>query len=443
MKNFRVNIITRLLLLVTSIAVLIYVYAELFLMLAFVCLVVYQTIALINYTDRTNRELKKFLESIRYGDFLHTPNFGGMGRSFKELSDEFADILTKFKQLRDEREEGLKYLETVVQHVGVGLIVLDAAGTVELINRAAKRLLGLQSIRNIDTLNSLSPNFGNYLLQFPDNKKIVYRLSVKGETIQLLMYATSFGMRNQIYKLVALQNILPELEETEIEAYQKLIRVLTHEIMNSITPISSLASTTSTMLHSIQKIAAVDNTEALEDISSAMSTIQKRSEGLIGFVDKYRSLTKIPKPIVQIIKVSEISQRIHTLMETAINGRGIEFSISIEPKDLELATDSDLLEQVLINILNNALQSLMSVRNGRVSMLANIDELGRTCIQISDNGPGIPEELLEKIFIPFFTTKKDGSGIGLSLSQQIIRSLGGTINVSSVPDQATVFTIRF
>jgi signal transduction histidine kinase len=365
-----------------------------------------------------------------------------MGGSFKDLSDEFTNVLDKFKQLRNEREESLRYLETVVQHVGVGLIVFDASGNVELINRSAKKLFGIYTIKNINALNNLSPNFGNYLLQLQDNKKKVYRLSIKDETIQLLLYATAFGMRSQIYKLVAIQNILPELEEMEIEAYQKLIRVLTHEIMNSVTPISSLASTAGNMLSSFKKPDMERNKEALEDISSAINTIQKRSEGLIYFVDKYRSLTRIPTPTVQIIKASELFQRIHTLIATAINGKGIIFFIDIEPKDLELATDPDLLEQVMINILNNAIQSLVSSKEGRVDLRAQIDELGRVCIRISDNGPGIPEELLEKIFIPFFSTKKDGSGVGLSISQQIVRTLGGTINVSSKSNQETVFTIR-
>jgi two-component system, NtrC family, nitrogen regulation sensor histidine kinase NtrY len=384
MKNFKVNLIARVILLTITIAIFFYLFtesAQLILLITFALIVLFQTFYLIKYVDRTNRELKYFLESIRYSDFLHTIRLGKMGGSFKELSDEFTNVLEKFKQLRNEREESLRYLETVVQHVGVGLIAYDAAGNVELINRSAKKLFGLQNIKNIYTLNSVSPNFGNYLLQIPDNNKRVYRLSIKDETIQLLLYTTSFGMRNQIFKLVAVQNILPELEEKEIEAYQKLIRVLTHEIMNSITPISSLASTAGNMLSMFQNTNVERNKAGMEDIYSAISTIQKRSEGLIYFVEKYRSLTKIPNPTVQIVKASEIFQRLHTLMETAINGKGIIFSMDIEPKDLELVTDPDLLEQVLINILNNAIQSLVSTKEGKVGLYAQIDERGRACIR--------------------------------------------------------------
>ena len=321
-------------------------------------------------------------------------------------------------------------------------MAIDMSGNVELINRSAKRVFGLQSLRSVQTLNSLSPNFGNYLHQLPDNTKKVYRLSVNNETIHLLLYATSFRMREQMFKLVAIQNILPELEEKEIEAYQKLIRVLTHEIMNSVAPISSLASTVGSMLEPMKKGTGAAHGETMDDIASAITVIQKRSEGLIHFVDKYRSLTKVPKPSIQIVRVSELFRRLHTLMETALNGKSILFSSESESNDLELATDPDLLEQVLINILNNAVQSLSNATEGKVELRAYLDKLGRVCIQISDNGPGISEELLEKIFIPFFTTKQDGSGIGLSVSQQIVRALGGTISVSSTPDITTSFTIR-
>jgi len=445
MNTFRVNLIARVAGLTATLAVLVISYtvsAQLFLPVAIALTAIYQTIALIRYVDRTNREVKAFLESIRYADFSQTFRFAALGGSFRDLSDEFSGVLQKFKQLRNEREESLKYLETVVQHVGVGLIVVDAGGTVELVNRSAERLLGLQHIRNINTLNNLSPNFGNYLLQLPDNKKRVYRLSVKDETLQLLLYATAFRMRDQLFRVVAIQNILPELEEKEIEAYHKLIRVLTHEIMNSITPISSLASTAGSMLLSVSSADVEKRGEAFKDIVSAMSTIQKRSEGLMYFVDKYRSLAKTPKPSVQIVKAADVFERIRTLMVAAIHGKEILFSIHIEPRDLELATDPDLLEQVLINILNNAIQSLVACKEGKVSLRAHIDEVGRVCIRISDNGPGIPEELLEKVFIPFFSTKKDGSGIGLSISQQIIRALGGRISVSSKANEETVFTIR-
>jgi len=245
-------------------------------------------------------------------------------------------------------------------------------------------------------------------------------------------------MREQTYRLVAMQNIQSEIEETEIEAWQKIISVLTHEIMNSITPISSLSSTLKTILNEMKE----PNAETIEDISSAVNTIKKRSEGLMSFVDKYRSITKIPKPNRHNFSVTSLFKRIEILMDSALDGKDIKFSFEINPINLEMNGDSDLIEQVLINMLNNAIQSLSETKNGIISLSAYIDSNSRAILKISDNGAGILEENIERVFVPFFTTKKEGSGIGLSLSQQIIRAHGGRIHVTSKPNEETVFTIR-
>ncbi len=446
MKNFRFQILIRILAIGTLALVLAWSIVSglsAAVVLAGALLLIASAASLMSYTERTNRELTRFLESIRYADFSHKFSFGSMGKSFRGLSDEFTLVFENFKKLRNEREETLRYLETVVQHVGVGLIAFDGTGTVELFNQAAKRIFGMPGIRNVEALDTLSPGFGDYLLHLPDNKKMIYRLTVKDETIQLLLYATSFGMRNQMFRLVAVQNILPELEGRELEAYQNLIRVLTHEIMNSIAPISSLASTAGDMIGTLRKDRGSGGTEGMmDDLSTAVTTIRKRSEGLVHFVDRYRSLTKIPKPSLQVFRISDLFRRMRILMETALEGKSITPRVGSDPVDLELVTDPELLEQVLLNLLNNAIQSLADRKNGSIGLHASIDELGRVCIRVSDNGPGIPEELLDKIFIPFFSTKKEGSGVGLSLSQQIIRSLGGSLSVSSKPGEETVFTIR-
>ncbi len=445
MKNFRKNLVLKVILLILVIYIFFLLYFNNQILLTFVTagIIIYQVYSLIKYVDRTNKELTNFLQSINYSDFSQNLTFGSLGNSFRQLADEFNNVLEKFKRLRNEKEESLNYLETVMQHVGVGLISFSANGNVELINRAAKKMLGIHTLKNIRNLNSISNNFGDYILDLPSNKKMVHQISIHSEIIQLLLYSTKFGMRNQTFKLVALQNILPELEEKEIEAYQKLIRVLTHEIMNSVTPISSLASTVGNMFDTIKNKYEGMETDTITDIASAMQTIQKRSNGLVSFVEKYRSLTKIPKPSIQVVKVSELFQRIKILMETALKGSFITFTTNAEPNNLEIATDPELLEQILINFLNNSIQSLKESNEGIITLSANIDDRGRIIINVKDNGPGIPAEIIDKIFIPFFSTKKEGSGIGLSISQQIIRALGGTINVISEPAKNTIFTLRF
>ncbi len=274
-------------------------------------------------------------------------------------------------------------------------------------------------------------------------EKETIKLVDENDFIQLIIYATEFKLRDQRYLLVSLQNIQSELEEKEMEAWQQLIRVLTHEIMNSITPISSLASTVQTILkNNLEEQTNLDS-ETFDDINSAVNTIQKRSEGLIHFVNSYRNLTKIPKPNFQIFQIISLFNRINNLMGSELKKLGINFHVSLNPKSLELTADPEMIEQVIINLIINAKQSLESKEDAEINLIASLDERGKILIRVIDNGPGIPEEVLEKIFIPFYSTKKNGSGIGLSLSRQIMRVHGGNIRVTSKPNEETVFTLRF
>jgi signal transduction histidine kinase len=238
-------------------------------------------------------------------------------------------------------------------------------------------------------------------------------------------------------KLISLYNIQAELEEKEIEAWQKLIRVLTHEIMNSITPISSLASTANSMLKNIDK----NKDEEIEDITDALSTIQKRSDGLVNFVNKFRDISKIYKPTFQPVKVSDLFYRIRLLIDSSLSENKIEFSISIMPENLEIVADPDLLEHVLINLIKNSIQAIGASNSGSIKLTGEINERGRAVIKVNDNGPGISEEIIDRIFVPFYSTKKEGSGIGLSISQSIIRAHNGSMWVQSIPGKETVFTI--
>lgn len=441
MKYFRLNLIIRIIFITATIFLAISLYNNSGVDLWFILtalLAIAQVYFLIRYVDYINIELANFLESINYSDFTAHYNYSKLGKSFQMVSDQFNKVLDKFKETRSEKEESLSYLRTVVQHVGVGLISFDGQGEVEFINKAAKSILHINALKNISSLNNINQNLGDFIKKLGVRKKVTYKFLSEGESTQMLIYATDFRMRGQIYRLVALQNIQSEIEETEIEAWQKIIRVLTHEIMNSITPISSLASTLKNLLDELKE----PNSETIEDIGSAVNTIQKRSEGLMSFVDKYRSITKIPKPNRQVFSVASLFQRIKILMDSGLAGKNIKFIIDVTPDHLEINADSDLIEQVLINMLNNAMHSLAGCNNGIISLSASIDEQSHAIIKITDNGPGISPENIERVFIPFFTTKKEGSGIGLSLSQQIIRAHNGRIFVTSKPNEETIFTIR-
>jgi nitrogen fixation/metabolism regulation signal transduction histidine kinase len=398
--------------------------------------------SLFKYADATNRDLVKLLESIKYDDFTARFNNDNMGDSFNELTNALREVMQKFLSVRTEKEESTRYLQTVIQHVGVGLISYDQLGEVEFINNAAKKLLRLNNLKNISSLKAKHNDLFEGLQKIRAGNKIIVKINVETDIFKTFVYATEFKMHDQNYKLIALQNIQNELEEQEMQAWQKLIKVLTHEIMNSITPISSLASTLYKILPELKKDNTNVNQELFDDISSAVNTIRKRSDGLLSFVENYRSLTKIPKPKISIVSVAQLLTRIKQLMDSALTNNRIAFVTSINPKNLEILADSDLIEQVLINLLKNSIHSLYKKENGRIDIFASIDERGRAVIKVSDNGVGIREDLIDKVFIPFFSSKQDGSGIGLSLSRQIIKAHGGNIHVTSQPDKETIFTIR-
>ncbi len=400
----------------------------------------YQGYALIRFINHTNREVTDFLRGINYSDFTQNVRLGKLGGTFVELAEEMNKLLNKYKDIRFEKEENLRYLQTIVEHVGIGLIVFDTKGSVELINKAAKKILKLTHLQNISTLDEKHNGFSQFLFQLNDKKQTTFKIYDNGETIQLMVQSTQFRMKDQNLRLISFYNIQSELEEKEIEAWQKLIRVLTHEIMNSITPISSLASTAAGLIKNSgqEKI----NKESLDDIENALTTIHRRSDGLTLFINKFRDISKIPKPNYQAVSVPELFYRVRLLTGHLISSSNIQLSVSVKPEDLEIIADPNLIEHVLINLVNNAVHALRETENGQIQLTAEINERGRAVLKVIDNGCGISEDVLDKVFVPFFTTKQEGSGIGLSISQSIIRAHGGSIWVQSQPNTGSVFTLR-
>ena len=448
-KQFRFVCVLRTLILCASIFLLFYLLfrTSIYAVTLMIALSIpYQVYALIRYVERTNRDLNRFLEAIRYDDFSQTFVGDGLGSSYDELKAAFNSVLEKLKQTRAEREEHYQYLQTVVQHIGIGLLSYQPSGDVELINTAAKRLLRVNQLRNIHQLESFSEEFVEALKELTPGNKTLVKVQDEDELLEYSIYATGFVLRGRQFTLVSIQDIQSELEEKEMEAWQKLIRVLTHEIMNSVTPIASLASSVSDVISeaSVQqrKKSPVD-VETLDEVCSAVSTIERRSQGLLHFVESYRNLTRLPRPDFQIFAISALFDRVKQLMGAQFEEKKIEFDVAIHPEDIEITADPDLVEQILLNLLKNAMQAVEKTKKAKILLQARLDARGRVIIQVSDNGPGILEEVQEKIFIPFFTTKKKGAGIGLALARQVMRMHRGTINVTSRPDTETVFTLRF
>lgn len=444
-KNFRLHCVIRVLLLGTTIFLFFYLLLQTALYATIVIVasvIVYQIYALIHFVEKTNRDLTRFLEAIKHTDFSQTFSGTGLGSSFEPLKKVFNEVIEQFRRARSEKEEHFRYLQTVVQHVGIGLIAFTQDGEIGLINTAAKRLLRVAHLKNIKTLESLSKKLVATLLAMESGGKALIKIDDKTEFLHLAVYATEFKLREQQFTLVSIQNIQSELEEKEMEAWQNLIRVLTHEIMNSVTPISSLASTVNELLEKPKSRSEI-TPEYISDMRGAVLTIQKRSEGLLHFVDAYRSLTRIPRPNFKIFHVTELFSGVEQLLRASFKEKTIGLNVRIAPESLELTADPEMIEQVLINLLLNAIQALHGKSDAKIELTSRLDERGRVIIQVADNGPGIIPEVLDKIFIPFFTTKPEGSGIGLSLSRQIMRLHRGTITARSEPNVATIFTLRF
>jgi len=448
-KTFRIQVIIRVLLIVITFLVVFLIHREdayLVSTIILVVLFILQVISLIRYVEQTNRKLTKLFESIRHTDFTNKFTDNQLGQSFQELNNEFNLVIEAFNKNKTEKEEHFNYLLTVIQHVSIGIIVFKNDGTVDVYNNAVKKLFQINSLRNINNLSSVSDKLPETLLNMRAGDKELVKLFVDDELIQLSIYATQFKMRGEEFLLVSFQDINPELEQKEIESWQKLIRVLTHEIMNSITPISSLASTVSDILKKTKKNnppRKKEDIENFDDVCHAINTIEKRSKGLLNFVEIYRNLTRIPKPNFRYFSVDDLIDRAMELMASKIEEQKIMTSIKILPKDLKILADPDLIDQVLINLLLNAIDAIKETENPKIAIMASINLNNRITIEIADNGKGIKPDILDKIFMPFFTSKETGSGIGLSLSRQIMQMHKGSIGVRSKQDEGAVFTMIF
>jgi signal transduction histidine kinase len=452
-KSFRFGIILRILMLAATLLLVCYLVLETQYYVSMVILgaiIVGQVIALIKYLERTNVLLTRFLEAIRYSDFTGTFRTHSLGSNFDDLNAAFSDVIEKFKEERSKKEESIRYLETVVQHIGIGLVCFNGKGEVVLLNTAAKRLFKVATLRTLDSLKKISGSLYKTVKQQKGGKRSLIQVTIQNETLQLAMYATEFRMRDEAFKLVSFQNIHTELEEKEMEAWQNLTQVLAHEIMNSITPISSLSGTVKMLLEENmvpQEDHVELNQETIEDVTDALTTISNRSQGLLRFVNSYRDFTQIPEPSYELFKVKEALDRTASLMKAEAAKEGIEIKVEVDPESLELTADPHLVEQVLINLVKNAIRVLSDQEEGMIWMKGGIEESGKVIIQIQDNGPGVKKAMKEKIFIPFYTVgsngKSKGSGIGLSLSRQIMRLHGGSLFLNSETGKGSTFTLRF
>lgn len=402
----------------------------------------FQVWEIYRFTSQTNRKLTRFLESVRYSDFIS--GFAAdnkLGKSFKDLNEAFNEVLEAFRKARSEKEENWQYLNTVVQQVRTGILSFDHEGNVQLMNANAKRFVNVANLKNINELEVKNEKLFSALKEVQSGKGVLYKTNEFLLTIQ----STEMRIRGNTVKLVTMQNIQTELQKQELEAWQNLTRVLRHEIMNSITPISSLTSTLREILdhEMIKKENEYElKTDAADDLREGLATIENRSKGLIKFIDAYREYTSLPQPKIKSVLLKELIEKTAQFMKQDLKKTTIQFTSSCSSDYLTVQADAEMIEQVLINLIKNAMESLSQNGSGKIELNGKyVDQ--SIIIEVIDNGPGIIPEAINRIFVPFFTTKKTGSGIGLALSRQIMQMHNGSLTVESELDVKTVFTLRF
>jgi two-component system nitrogen regulation sensor histidine kinase NtrY len=448
-KQFYINAWLRVILLAVTIAIFFFFLFETRFFLTaglLFLLAIIQTWELIRQVNKTNRQVAQFLEAIRHQDFSRSFEAGDQGNTFDLMRNSFNEVLTEFRKIREEKELQYHFLQNIIQHIGIGLLAYHKNGNVQLVNNSAKRLFGMNNLRNISDLESFSHDLADQLRRIKTGQNCLVKIPAEREDMNLAILAREFKLGNDLMTLVSIQNIQHELEEQEMDSWQKLIRVLTHEIMNSMTPIVSLTSSSAELISDIRQESGNCSeimSEILDDLDTSIRVINRRSTGLMHFVELYRNLTRIPRPNFKIFYVSDFIENIFKLFENQLSEKGIRFSINIHPGDLEITADQELLEQVVINLVRNSMQALSERPDPRIEFRAFIHDSGHLFLELEDNGEGILPEVIERIFVPFFTTKSDGSGIGLSLSKQIMRLHGGNITVHSVPGERTVFYLKF
>ena len=438
-KPFQINVLIRAILLAGSMLLLAWLWLESpyqITPIVFTLLVVFQIYELIYYVNQTNRRLASFFEAFRYGDFTRTFVSPQRNDSFQQLAKAMNEVMSSFQTIREEQESTLQYLESIVQHLAHGLLVFNQNGEIITINDASKQLLNANHLKNIKELQDVNLVIYQSLLNTPNGENALVRHHSDEKSLSITV--SEFKKRDQLYRIASLKNIQSELQSTEMEAWQNLTRVLTHEIVNSITPISS---TVHTMLPLLQQPDL--SPEDRDDLSDALHIIQRRSDALLKLVQSYRTFTRIPEPHFTTIHISDLFKNIYILYQAVFSDKNITLHIEITPLDLTLYADHELLEAVLINLLKNALEALENTPNPKISLLASLDDRQRPILQITDNGSGIIAPALSKIFIPFYSTKPHGSGIGLSLARKILSLHRASIRVTSIPNQQTTFLLRF
>jgi nitrogen fixation/metabolism regulation signal transduction histidine kinase len=408
-------------------------------------MIVFQAYLLVNQVNKTNADLEKFFSSVQDHDSSVRFSENTKNDSFRKLHDRMNYLNTIIQSVKIENEKTSQFLQTVVDHVDIGLLSFNENGRIEIYNRAAKRYLNVQQPRQLSSLKTMNDELFKIINTIKPGQEILHKMIINNHLQSILIKAIELKFESKTIKLVSFQDITNELDKKELDSWQRLIRVLTHEIMNSISPITSLTG----VISGYFKKKDDENPVPLELIDhkivsktlSGLNTIEETGKGLLDFVDKYRSLTSLPKPNLSKFTIDSLFRKCKILMESNISN-SIKITTSVYPEDISIVADYAQVEQILINLIKNAIEALSGKRNGTIQLKAFYSDDGKI-IQVEDNGIGISGDIIEDIFVPFYTTKENGSGIGLSLSKQIMQNHDGTISVNSALNKGSEFTLKF
>jgi nitrogen fixation/metabolism regulation signal transduction histidine kinase len=417
---------------------LVFTYLVIFLVLVLL------VIELLLFLNRNNRELSGFLENIRNRDFSIRFNEEELKGTRRQLYRTFNEVLQIYRDIRIEKEIQYRFLEHITELIEVGIMVIDREGKIVMMNTSAGNLLGTGTLATWDQVRKKNPEFAKAIDQIERSGRVLYGSGTEGSSVRLVIHANRTTMLEEPYTLLTFQDISPEVEENETGAYVKLMRTLNHEIKNSVAPISSLADTIMLILKhqdgSRKSLQEIDSAN-LDDIITSLETLQQRSNSLHEFIEEYHKLTRIPAPITQTIPAKTLFEETLSMFEADLANANIRFSTNYT-NDIELRIDPAQIQQVLINLITNSIEALSETPEPDIELNCMPTSEGIT-VSVRDNGGGISTGDLENIFIPFYTTKKSGSGIGLSLVRQIMRLHGGNVRVSSKMGEGTTVYLDF
>lgn len=394
-------------------------------------LIVLLLIYILYVRRKTNREIDEFAESILYKDF-------------SKKYPRFQTITDAFLNLAREKEAQQHYLKEMLELVDTGILAYDIETYEALwMNDAFTTMLNIPHIKNINWLKKQNEGLFNELLDIPVNESTLLTIHARKQTIKTMTNASVFQTGGKTYKLIAFHNVSATMEEVESGAWKGLLNVMTHEIMNSIVPVSSLSDTLRRKIHALKETSSPLAEPDVEDMEFALDTIHRRSDGLLRFAETYRSLSQKIVPDMKFYNLYELLNAIHSLMNPSLQQKGIGFTLKTDNPDVVAYMDRDLIEQVIINFVTNATYAVKEKENPEIHLFSGCDNEGHPYITVADNGCGISDTIRDKIFIPFFSSKKNGNGIGLSISREIVKLHNGKLHVQSLEGAGSAFTVLF